>query len=141
LFGDGADPRHDHRLAERGLLRAVIMRPPLRHERAAYLRAISRAAAEWPLVEALVRLEISEGVIRFARVAVGGVAPVPLRRERLEAALVGRPAGIEALDAATALAAEGAAPLPMTGYKVAMLAGVVRQALELTLSKRPPDGG
>jgi xanthine dehydrogenase YagS FAD-binding subunit len=141
LFGDGADPRHDHRLAERELLTTVVMPPPLRQERAAYFRAISRAAAEWPLVEALVRLEISDGVIRFARVGVGGVAPVPLRRERLEAALVGRPAGIEALDAAAALAADGAAALPMTGYKVALLAGVVRQALELALSRRPPDAG
>jgi xanthine dehydrogenase YagS FAD-binding subunit len=131
LFGDGSDPRHDHHLTERELLTAVIMRPPLRQERAAYFRAISRAAAEWPLVEALVRLQISEGVIRFARVAVGGVAPVPLRRERVEAALVGCPVAIEVLDAAAALAAEGAAPLPMTGYKVAMLVAVVKQALEL----------
>lgn len=141
LFGDGSDARHDHQLAERELLTAVIMPPPLRHERAAYFRAISRAAAEWPLVEALVRLEISEGVIRFARVAVGGVAPVPLRRERVEAALVNRPAGIEVLDAAAALAADGAAPLPMTGYKVAMLVAVVRQALERVVSRRPHDGG
>jgi xanthine dehydrogenase YagS FAD-binding subunit len=54
---------------------------PLDGERAAYFRAISRTLAECPLVEAVVRLGVTAGTIRFARIAVGGVAPVPLRLE------------------------------------------------------------
>ena len=79
LYGDGSDGRHDHQLGEHEILAAVLMPEPLEGERTAYFRVISRALAEWPLVEAVVRLAVTDGTIEFARVAVGGVAPIPLR--------------------------------------------------------------
>jgi len=106
---------------------------PVPGERAAYRRAISRAAAEWPLAEAVVRLTTSAGNIAFARVAVGGVAPVPLRRERVEQAMVGRPANQDTLRSAAVHAADGAAPLPMTRYKPGLLRATVLEALEYAL--------
>ena len=66
------------------LLTGVLMPAPLEGERAAYVRAIGRAQAEWPLVEVVLRLVVTHGTIGFARVAVGGVAPVPLRLQRVE---------------------------------------------------------
>ena len=51
-----------------------------------YFQAISRTLAEWPPVEAIA-VRRHGGAIRFARIAVGGVAPVPLRLERVENAL------------------------------------------------------
>ena len=134
LHGDGSDARRDHQLGERQLLTAIIMPAPVDGERAAYCRAISRAAAEWPLAEAVVRLTTSAaGNISFARVAVGGVAPVPLRRERVEHAMVGRPANGDTLRSAAAYAADGATPLPMTGYKPGLLRATVLEALEHAL--------
>jgi xanthine dehydrogenase YagS FAD-binding subunit len=134
LYGDGGDGHHDHRLGDHDLLTAVRMPAPLPGERAAYFRAISRTHAEWPLVEAIVRLAVIGGKITFARVAVGGVAPVPLRRERVEEALLGQPAATDTLEQAAALAAEGTNPLPMTGYKAQLLPGTVREALEGALA-------
>jgi xanthine dehydrogenase YagS FAD-binding subunit len=133
LYGDGSDARHDHQLEERQLLTAVLMPAPVPGERAAYCRAISRAAAEWPLAEAVVRLTTSAGNIAFARVAVGGVAPVPLRRERVEQAMVGRPANDDTLRSAAVHAADGATALPMTGYKPGLLRATVLEALEYAL--------
>lgn len=135
LYGDGTDGRRDHLLDERELLTAVVLPVPLEDERAAYFRAIGRALAEWPLVEAIVRLQVVEGTIRFARVAVGGVAPVPLRLERVEQALLDRPAGVETFARASSLAPEGASPLPMTGYKVELLPVTVRDALERAVAE------
>ena len=134
LYGDGSDGRRDHQLGEHEVLTAVLMPAPQEGERAAYFRATGRALGEWPLVEALVRLSLAEGRVGFARVAVGGVAPVPLRLERVEEALTGQPAGAETLERASSLAAQGAHPLPMTGYKVRLLPPTVRQALELALA-------
>jgi xanthine dehydrogenase YagS FAD-binding subunit len=134
LYGDGSDGRHDHQLGERELLAAVLMPEPLEDERAAYFRAISRALAEWPLVEAIVRLVVSGGTIEFARVAAGGVAPIPLRLRRVEEALAGKPASPEALEQAASLAAEGASPLPMTRYKVDLLPRTVRETLHRALA-------
>jgi xanthine dehydrogenase YagS FAD-binding subunit len=134
VYGDGSDGRHDHQLGEHEILTAVLMPAPLEGERAAYFRAISRALAEWPLVEALVRLAVTNGRIEFARAAAGGVAPTPLRLQRVEEALTGKPASPEALEQAASLAAEGASPLPMTRYKLDLLPRVVREALDRALA-------
>jgi CO/xanthine dehydrogenase FAD-binding subunit len=48
----------------------------------------------------------------------------------VEAALIGQPVTTTALAAAAAYAIEGANPLPMTGYKAALLVGTVTDALE-----------
>jgi xanthine dehydrogenase YagS FAD-binding subunit len=129
LYGDGSDGHHDHQLGEHQILTAVVMPKPLQGEHAGYLRAMSRALAEWPLVEAVARLTISHGMIEFARVAVGGVAPIPLRLRRVEEALEGRRATAEVIDEAASLAGEGANPLPMTRYKLDLLPRTVRETL------------
>ena len=136
LYGDGSDGRRDHQLGAGEILSAVRMRPPLAGERAAYFRSIGRALAEWPLVEAIARLGVTDGEITFARVAAGGVAPIPLRLEHVEAALVGRPAGDDTFASAASLAARGARPLPMTRYKVDLLPPTVHEALTRALTRR-----
>jgi xanthine dehydrogenase YagS FAD-binding subunit len=134
LYGDGSDGRHDHQLGEHEILVAVLMPEPLEGERTAYFRVISRALAEWPLVEAVVRLAVTDGTIEFARVAVGGVAPIPLRLQRVEEALAGRPASPEVVEQAASLAAERASPLPMTRYKADLLPRTVRETLDRALA-------
>jgi xanthine dehydrogenase YagS FAD-binding subunit len=134
LYGDGSDGRHDHQLGEHEILAAVLMPEPLEGERTAYFRVISRALAEWPLVEAVVRLAVTDGTIEFARVAVGGVAPIPLRLQRVEEALAGRPASPEVVEQAASLAAERASPLPMTRYKADLLPRTVRETLDRALA-------
>lgn len=130
LYGDGSDPQRDHTLAAGELLSQVHLPPPLADERASYFRAISRARAEWPLVEAIVRLKITAGRISFARVAVGGVANIPLRLPQVEAALLEQPTNPETFTAAAQAATAGAHPLPMTGYKLKLLQGTVYETLQ-----------
>lgn len=133
LYGDGSDARRDHQLGPHELLTGVLMPVPVAEERAAYRRAISRAAAEWPLAEAVVRLTTSAGNITSAQVAVGGVAPIPLRRKGVERTLIGRPASRDTLLGAASHAADGATPLPMTAYKLGLLRATVLEALEHAL--------
>ena len=130
LYGDGSDPAADHTLAAGELLTQVIVPPPVAGARAAYFRSTSRALAEWPIVEAMARLGITDGRIDFARVAVGGVANIPLRLTTVEAALLGRAPGEATLREAAKLAAEGTNALPQTGYKIEFLVGTVLEALE-----------
>ncbi|GIJ46279.1 oxidoreductase [Virgisporangium aliadipatigenens] len=130
VFGDGSDGSRDHRLADGELLTAVRLPPAVAGERAAYHRAISRTYAEWPLVEAVARLVVLDGTVAAAGVAVGGVAPIPLRLPAVEAALLGNPPTGALFEAAARRAADGARPLPMTGYKVPLLVGTVLEVLE-----------
>lgn len=129
LFGDGADGSRDHTLQAGEQILWIDLPPPLAGERAGYRRATSRSYAEWPLVEAVVRIAVEGGRIGLARIAVGGVAPVPLRLASAEQFLVGKP-----LDAATVAATARSAvadctPLAMTRYKVPLLEGVIADVL------------
>ena len=90
FLGDGTDPSRDHMLALDEVITEVRVPPPFSGERAAYSRVAGRALAEWPMVEAVVRLDVAEGSIASARVGVGAVAPIPLRLAAVEDALVGR---------------------------------------------------
>ncbi|MEZ4380669.1 MAG: FAD binding domain-containing protein [Nannocystaceae bacterium] len=137
LYDFGATLR-DHTLEAGALLTHVDLPAPWSEERAAYMRATSRARAEWALVEVLARLRLDAGGrILDARVAVGAVANAPLRLRSVEAALVGQRADDATFTAAGARAKEGASPLPQTAYKVELLAASVVDALTQAAA-RPP---
>ena len=73
---------------------------------------------------------VADGAFRFVRLAAGGIAPVPLRLAAAEAALHGKAANAANIAAAAEQATSGAKPLPMTGYKLDLLKGVVQDLLE-----------
>ncbi len=129
LFGDGSQGRADNALQPGEAIRRIVLPPPLAGERALYKRAISRSHAEWPLVELCARAVIENGTFRFVRIAAGGVAPVPLRLRASEIALTDAPATDAAIADAAKQAVAGAKPLPMTGYKLDLLSGLVRDLL------------
>src|SRR6478736_9507896 len=131
VLGDGSDPSRDHLLADDEVLTRVTLPPPAAGERAAYFRSISRFEAEWPLVEAVVRvLRDDGGTVTSCAVAIGGVAPTPLRLSAVEALITGTQLDDDAITAAAATATEGASPLPETGYKVQLVEATVREVLE-----------
>jgi xanthine dehydrogenase YagS FAD-binding subunit len=130
LLGDGSDGTADNALALGEMIRRVELPAPLQGERAFYKRAISRSHAEWPLVEVCARAVVTDGTFQFIRISAGGIAPVPLRLSAAEAALHGKPANAANIAEAAKQATAGANPLPMTGYKVDLLDGVVRDLLE-----------
>ena len=130
LLGDGSNGAVDHLLAPGERIEVIALPMPLAAERAVYKRAISRTYAEWPLVEVCARAVLSGGAFQHVRIAAGGIAPVPLRLTATEAALEGKPATADNIAQAAWLATSGAKPLPMTGYKLELLAGLVRDLLE-----------
>ena len=129
LYGDGTNPAIDHTLPEGDLITAIIIPEAFANEKSAYLRAISRHEAEWPLVEVLVRLELEGQTIRKAAITAGGVANIPIRLQIVEEALIGQVASGPTFEKAASLASESANPLPMTAYKVKLLEGTLKAAL------------
>ena len=130
VLGDGSNGATDNALQPGEMIRGIELPKPLQGERAFYKRAISRSYAEWPLVEVCARAVVKNGTFEFIRLAAGGIAPVPLRLKAAEAALQGKPANALNMEVAAKLATSGAKPLPMTGYKLDLLEGVVRDLLE-----------
>jgi xanthine dehydrogenase YagS FAD-binding subunit len=135
LLGDGSNGAADHALASGEMIRTVQLPAPLPDERALYKRAISRSHAEWPLVEVCARAVVSAGAFQFIRITAGGIAPIPLRLSASEAVVQGKPANPATIAKAAEQATVGARPLPMTGYKLDLLVGVVHDLLERLASR------
>jgi xanthine dehydrogenase YagS FAD-binding subunit len=130
VLGDGSNGAADNALLPGEMIRGIELPAPRQSERAFYKRAISRSHAEWPLVEVCARAVVTDGAFQFVRLTAGGIAPVPLRLQAAEEALQGEPANALNIAVAVKLATSGAKPLPMTGYKLDLLGGVVQDLLE-----------
>jgi xanthine dehydrogenase YagS FAD-binding subunit len=65
-----------------------------------YRKVRDRASYAFALVSVAAVVAVENGVVTSARLAFGGLAPVPWRSAEAEAALVGQPAGTAAFEAA-----------------------------------------
>ena len=130
LLGDGSNGRADHALEPGEIIESIELGIPVVDERALYKRAISRSYAEWPLVEVVVRAVLADGAFTLVRIVSGGIAPVPLRLVAAESAVQGAKANATTITNAVAQSTLGAKPLAMTGYKLNLLRGLVRDLLE-----------
>jgi xanthine dehydrogenase YagS FAD-binding subunit len=121
LLGDGSDGTADNKLKPGEQIIHVDIHAPLEGERAGYHRVISRTYAEWPLVEAVVRVVFVGKRFEFVRVTAGGIAPVPLRFIDVEEALRSSASEDASIRQAAALSAKNAKPLSGTAYKLKLL--------------------
>lgn len=125
----GSTPDREHDLRPGELIVAVDVPTGPEMRRSGYLKVRDRASFEFALTSAAVALHIDAGVIRTARVAVGGVATVPWRLPAVERALHGQAPNPRLWSAAAARAADGAKPLSQNGFKVDLLKRTVERQL------------
>jgi len=114
---------------EPGELLKEIRVPSAAGWKSAYYEVRERAAFDWPLVSAAIALKVSGGVVRDARVVLGHVATIPWRSATAEKALVGKAVGAATAEAAGKAAVEGAQPMSDNGYKVDLVATLVRRTV------------
>jgi xanthine dehydrogenase YagS FAD-binding subunit len=100
--------------------------------RSLYLKIRDRKSYEFALVSAAVALDLSSGIVRNARIALGGVATVPWRAVSAEAALKGKPINDETKKAAAEAAFAGARTLQHNAFKVELGKRTLIQALDQT---------
>src|SRR5262245_45360749 len=125
LPGDTPEVENDLRPGE--LITEVVVPRLDWARRSTYVKVRDRQSYEFALCSAAVALDLRDGRVVDARVAVGGVATVPWRLTAVEAALRGEPASVETFEAAAA--ADGAEPLSGNGFKVSLLKRTVVRAL------------
>lgn len=111
------------------VLTEVAIPPPPPDLRSSYRKVRARRSWDFALAGAALALRVEGGVVREARVVLSGVAPVPWRSEEAEKALAGQPLNAECALRAGEAAARGARPLAKNGYKVALIRGVVEEAV------------
>ncbi len=120
------------------ILTRVLIPHPGPGSRSMYLKAKERQAYDFALVSVCGYIEIVDGVIGQARVALGGVAPVPYFARSASEALRG--ARAEEVDASAVgrLAVEGAEPMSENGYKVRLASNLAARVV-LTLLDMSTD--
>jgi len=126
----GDEPQCDTVLAPAELITAVTLPPAHAGARSRYRKVRERASFSFALVSVAAVVELDGGRVRDCRIALGGVAHVPWRAERAEAALRGEPAAGEAFARAAAAELSAARPLRDNGYKVALARNVLVRTLE-----------
>jgi len=140
LLGDGSNARQTHAVAPGELLTAVTLPPPVEGEHSAYHRTIHRARAEWPLVEALVRVvPAADGTLSGMHLFAGGIANRPLAYPEIASQIDGRRADDEVWNAILDnLPAD--ADLPQAAYKGRLLPVTLRDTLAKALAGSPAAG-
>lgn len=95
-----------------------------------YLKFKERDSLDFALasVAAAVALD-SKKTVSQARIALGGVAPIPWRVPKAENYLIGKTLNAEVLAETAKLALEGAEPMSKNGYKIPLTQTLVRRAL------------
>lgn len=124
--GPGNNPHADTVLEEGELILALEVPPGPRSMRSAYAKS---PAGGFALASAAVALEILDGRVASARVALGGVAHRPWRSPEAEAALAGRKPGDAAFANAADAALAEARALSGNAFKVPLATAVLREAL------------
>lgn len=111
--------------------------------RSTYLKFREKDSLDWALSSVAMAVETEGGVVREARVVLGGVAPIPWHAKAAEAALRGKPFTESAILAAAKSSTTGAQPLSQNGYKVPLTQAMVGRAGQALIAgpRHAFDGG
>ncbi|MEO5934320.1 MAG: xanthine dehydrogenase family protein subunit M [Duganella sp.] len=131
----GDHPELDTTLAPGELITHIALPPAANFAaHSAYLKFRDRASYAFALVSVAAMLDVGDdGVVRAARLALGGVAHKPWRVPLAEAALVGRRAGPATFAHAAELLLASARGQGGNDFKIAMARRAVIRALEQAL--------
>jgi xanthine dehydrogenase YagS FAD-binding subunit len=125
----GDEPQRDTVLEPAELITAVTLPPPLQDARSRYRKVRERSSFAFALVSVAAVVAVADGLVRDCRIALGGVAHVPWRAERAEAALRGAAAGEEAFARAADAELAAAEPLRDNAYKLTLARNVLVRTL------------
>lgn len=115
-------------LPEGALITEVLLPAAPQGRRSVYLKAMARAAWAFALAGVAISLDTEGDTVKQARVALGGVAPIPMRATKVEEQLAGKK--LEEIDvhALASALVEDAQPLSENGYKVDLLRALFEEA-------------
>lgn len=135
----GDTPEIDNTLQPYELIRGIELPPSPFAGHSWYLKVRDRHSYAFALVSVAAGLEIKDGIIRRAGLAMGGVASKPWRVQRAEESLVGHRPSPEAFHMAAELAMEGAIPLTQNAFKVDLGKHSIVRTLRLASSGPQTD--
>ncbi|KAA0113421.1 xanthine dehydrogenase family protein subunit M [Mycolicibacterium sp. P9-22] len=125
----GESPERDNTLRAAELITGIELPPSPLGRHSWYLKVRDRHSYAFALVSVAAGLDLVDGEIAAAALALGGVAAKPWRVAAAEASLIGARAGDAAFRVAAELITQGAAPLAQNGFKIDLARNSVVRAL------------
>ena len=110
------------------LVTAVRFRVPEGYTMA-YDKFRVREAVDFAIVSLAYAYRMKDGLIEDARIDLGGVAPVPMERKKVEAFLAGRKPDEALAEAAAELAVEGTAAMANNSYKIQEVRALIKKMI------------
>jgi xanthine dehydrogenase YagS FAD-binding subunit len=135
----GESPERDSVLEPGDLIVAIRLPAEARafSAHARYLKVRERTSYAFAVASAAAALRIEQGVVREARLALGGVAAKPWRARTAEALLVDRHPDAAAFSKAADAALADAKPSGNNGFKIELARRIVVRALTLAAAGTP----
>jgi xanthine dehydrogenase YagS FAD-binding subunit len=129
----GDDPARESVLEHGELITAVELPAVPWFARSTYLKVRDRASYEFALASAAVALDLNQGSIRSARVALGGIATKPWRSHEAEKVLTGAKPEEATFRAAAEAALKDARPQRNNGFKIELAKRTLTRALAMAV--------
>ena len=123
------DVRRENVLQPNEVLSEITVPNAPAGSKATYVKEMVREMWDFPLCSVAAMVTVQNGVVQDAKIVLGGVAPIPYRALKAEAAIKGKPLDEASCAAAGIAAVDGARPLAKNGYKVPLTQAVVKRAL------------
>jgi xanthine dehydrogenase YagS FAD-binding subunit len=123
------------------LILGIELPPSIYAQHSWYLKVRDRHSYAFALVSVAAGLEIRDGVVASAAIAMGGVASKPWRVHAAEESLLGKQPGADSFRLAAELALAGAQPLTQNGFKVDLGKHSVVRTLRLASFGPQTNGG
>jgi xanthine dehydrogenase YagS FAD-binding subunit len=125
----GDHPERETVLAPGELITSVEIPAMPAAIRSTYVKVRDRASYAFALASAAVVLDLDNGTVRQARIAMGGVGTKPWRAHEAEAMLAGRRADAASFRAAAETALAGAVPRSHNRFKIELATRTIVRAL------------
>lgn len=125
----GVTPELDNNLAKDELITGLEIPNNNFAQHSYYLKVRDRASYAFALISVAAALDIHNGIIKDARLAMGGVAHKPWRLTAAEQLLKGKPATVANFEQAAQVAMQGAKAFKDNAFKLKMAPASITEAL------------
>lgn len=131
----GDTPHLEHTIEAGELITHVTLDAPTRGAQSTYIKLRDRASYQFALASVAAILALDGDTIRYARLALGGVATKPWCTAGTEAALVGKPATLETFERAAEIAMQDATPYKHNAFKIPLARKAIVRSLRDALAR------
>jgi xanthine dehydrogenase YagS FAD-binding subunit len=112
------------------LVIGILVPPGTPGTTSSYRKVRARGSWDFAMAGLATAITMKAGKVADARLVLSGVAPAPWRLHAVEKLLIGQKIDAKVVAKAADAAVAGAKPLEQNGYKVALVRGLIEEALE-----------